>query len=285
MECLLKKNGLDLHMNYCSAVISERQVRRLSQQFEHVLGQICHLTEIIHRQRTTLESLRQPTTETERQMQQIWAQVLNHNQASIGIDYNFFHLGDDSIAAMQVVTEALKLGLRLAVSDIFRRPKLQDVAKKACESGWHFYGEEQLRNDSEVQVNGDTEQTKLSDDTNLEQSKSHWRRLLNGSSMTNLKPHGSYALAFGEGPCVTRHVPKTITQGTGFTFSTVLKAAWAYVLAKHLANDDVVFCSLTHGRGLLHAERLPRTGEFEHRPIGQIFVILIFSFSLQHILL
>ncbi|KAG0157832.1 hypothetical protein PDIDSM_5342 [Penicillium digitatum] len=86
--------------------------------------------------------------------------------------------------------------------------------------------------------------------TSLEQAKSHWRRLLNGSSMTNLKPHASHALTFGEGPCVTRHVPKSIAQGTGFTFSTVLKAAWAYVLAKHLANDDVVFCNLTHGRGL-----------------------------------
>ncbi|KAG0157831.1 hypothetical protein PDIDSM_1845 [Penicillium digitatum] len=109
MECLLNKNGLDLHMNYCSAVISEHQVRRLSQQFEHVLGQICHLTEIIHRQRTTLESLRQPTTETERQMQRIWAQVLNHDQALIGLDYNFFQLGGDSIAAMQVVTKLASL--------------------------------------------------------------------------------------------------------------------------------------------------------------------------------
>ncbi|RDH30162.1 hypothetical protein BDQ94DRAFT_173144 [Aspergillus welwitschiae] len=164
MECLLKKDGLDLHMNYCSTVISEHQVRRLSQQFEHVLGQICHLTMIIHRQRTTLESLRQPTTETERQMQRIWAQVLNLNQASIGLDYSFFQLGGDSIAAMEVVTEARKLGLKLAVSDIFRRPKLQDVAKKACDSGLQVYGEDQLMNDSEVQVNGGTEHTKLPDD-------------------------------------------------------------------------------------------------------------------------
>lgn len=83
-----------------------------------------------------------------------------------------------------------------------------------------------------------------------EAAQSYWRKLLQDSNMTYLKPRSSPTLTFGEGPCITRNIPQTVTQGTDFTFSTVLKAAWAYVLAKHTASDDVVFSNLTHGRGL-----------------------------------
>ncbi|KAF5014597.1 hypothetical protein F66182_14356 [Fusarium sp. NRRL 66182] len=85
---------------------------------------------------------------------------------------------------------------------------------------------------------------------NHEEAKTYWRRLLQGSSMTTLKPHASHTLSYGDGPCVTRHVPRIIAKSTGFTFSTILKAAWAYVLAMHVSNSDVVFCNLTHGRNL-----------------------------------
>lgn len=83
-----------------------------------------------------------------------------------------------------------------------------------------------------------------------ETAKSYWRELLRGSKMTYLKPRTSHTLIFGDGPCVVRNIPQIVTQETGFTFSTILKAAWAYVLAKNTTSDDVVFSNLTHGRGL-----------------------------------
>ena len=71
---------------------------------------------------------RQPTTQVERQMQTIWAQVLNIDPATIGLDDSFFQLGGDSIAAMKVVGEARKVGVELAVADIFRHPTLEHIA-------------------------------------------------------------------------------------------------------------------------------------------------------------
>lgn len=67
---------------------------------------------------------RKPTTAVERQMQKVWARVLNIEADTIGLDDRFFRLGGDSIAAMKVVGEARKVGIKLAVADIFRHNTL-----------------------------------------------------------------------------------------------------------------------------------------------------------------
>ena len=67
---------------------------------------------------------RRPNSMAERCMQKIWARILNMEPVLIGLDDNFFHLGGDSIAAIKVVGEARKFGIRLSVSDIFRHPTL-----------------------------------------------------------------------------------------------------------------------------------------------------------------
>lgn len=77
------------------------------------------------------ESKRQPTSEAERCLQEIWAAVLNIGVARIGLDDSFFHLGGDSIAAMKVVAEARKVGIGLTVADLFSHPRLQDVTKQS----------------------------------------------------------------------------------------------------------------------------------------------------------
>jgi hypothetical protein len=60
----------------------------------------------------------------------------------------------------------------------------------------------------------------------------------------------THELSYGEGPFVTKELPRTALLSSDFTYSTVLKAAWAYVLAQNCATDDIVFSSLTHGRSL-----------------------------------
>ena len=75
-------------------------------------------------------SKRQPNSMAEQCIQKIWAQVLNIGLATVGLDDNFFHLGGDSIAAMKVVGEARKVGVRLAVADIFRHPTVYDLVNQ-----------------------------------------------------------------------------------------------------------------------------------------------------------
>ncbi len=71
---------------------------------------------------------RPPSTETQRTMQRLWAQVLDIEPESIGVDDSFFRLRGDSIAAMKLVGEAGKVGIRLTVADTFRQPKLVDLS-------------------------------------------------------------------------------------------------------------------------------------------------------------
>lgn len=71
---------------------------------------------------------RRPTSDTERQMQAIWAKVLGIKPGMIGTDDSFIHLGGDSMSVMKLVSEARKAGFQLTVADIFRSPKLYEVA-------------------------------------------------------------------------------------------------------------------------------------------------------------
>ncbi|KAI1145254.1 acetyl-CoA synthetase-like protein [Nemania diffusa] len=75
---------------------------------------------------------RSPTTKIERRLQQIWAQVLQIDEKTIGLDDSFFQLGGHSITAMKVVAEARKIGIRLVVADIFQCEMLEDLA--SCKS-------------------------------------------------------------------------------------------------------------------------------------------------------
>ncbi|KAK2922803.1 Polyketide synthase, phosphopantetheine-binding domain [Fusarium oxysporum f. sp. vasinfectum] len=67
---------------------------------------------------------RQPSTQVERILQRLWAQVLNVNPETIGLDDSFFDLGGDSIIAMKLVAEARRLGVQLTVATIFQSPRL-----------------------------------------------------------------------------------------------------------------------------------------------------------------
>ncbi|TRX92219.1 hypothetical protein FHL15_006834 [Xylaria flabelliformis] len=70
----------------------------------------------------------QPSSETERQLQQIWSKVLKTEQGSIGLDTSFFQLGGDSITAMKVITEARRHGMYLTMEDIFRSDTIAGLA-------------------------------------------------------------------------------------------------------------------------------------------------------------
>lgn len=69
-----------------------------------------------------------PVTETEKTLQSLWAAVLKVALEKIGRHDHFLHLGGDSFMAMRLVGMATNTGLSLSVSDVFRHPKLADMA-------------------------------------------------------------------------------------------------------------------------------------------------------------
>lgn len=74
-----------------------------------------------------------PVTETEKQLQQLWAQVLGVNIDRVGLYDHFLHVGGDSVTAMRLVANAHGDGVPLTVSDVFQYPKLQDMAARIYE--------------------------------------------------------------------------------------------------------------------------------------------------------
>ncbi|EFY88504.1 nonribosomal peptide synthase, putative [Metarhizium acridum CQMa 102] len=75
--------------------------------------------------------IRQPVSEAQRLMLQVWAQVLKIEASTIGTDASFFHLGGSSISAMKVVAEAREIGMNLSVADIFRYPILHELVDQS----------------------------------------------------------------------------------------------------------------------------------------------------------
>lgn len=76
-----------------------------------------------------LRSSKRPTrTPEEKQLQELWAIVLDVDKNSIGADDNFLRVGGDSIAAMRLVACATRAGIALNVADALKWPILSDLA-------------------------------------------------------------------------------------------------------------------------------------------------------------
>lgn len=71
----------------------------------------------------------QQVAEAEDQIRSIWGDVLGIKPDTIGLGDSFFNVGGDSIAAMQLVVKAREAGVELTVKNVFRHPRLQDLAR------------------------------------------------------------------------------------------------------------------------------------------------------------
>ncbi|XXU81050.1 amino acid adenylation domain-containing protein [Sorangium sp. So ce1151] len=67
-----------------------------------------------------------PTTEAERILAEVWAEVLH--RAQVGVEDNFFELGGDSIVTLQVIARAAQRGLRLTPKLLFEHPTVAEAA-------------------------------------------------------------------------------------------------------------------------------------------------------------
>ncbi|KAK2758725.1 NRPS [Arachnomyces sp. PD_36] len=75
-------------------------------------------------------SKRLPGTETQRQLQKLFATVLQLPTAQIGLDDHFLRRGGDSVLAIKLVSSARDAGLSLTVADVFDYPRLVDLAER-----------------------------------------------------------------------------------------------------------------------------------------------------------
>ncbi|KAH8432008.1 uncharacterized protein LDX57_009655 [Aspergillus melleus] len=74
-------------------------------------------------------SRRMPTTTAEMRLQSMWADILHCPPEEIGAEDNFFHLGGDSIEAMNLTRRCRAEGFQLQVGDILGNLVLSDMAK------------------------------------------------------------------------------------------------------------------------------------------------------------
>jgi acyl carrier protein len=73
-----------------------------------------------------------PVTTLEKQLVEIWAQVLGIEQ--IGIYDNFFELGGDSILTIQIISKANKIGLKITPKQLFQYQTIAQLATVIGES-------------------------------------------------------------------------------------------------------------------------------------------------------
>ena len=72
---------------------------------------------------------RAPSTMAERRLQALWSLILGIEASSINTESNFLRIGGESIAAMRLVAAAREQQLSLTVADIFRTPRLCQLAQ------------------------------------------------------------------------------------------------------------------------------------------------------------
>lgn len=77
---------------------------------------------------------RPATTPMQRQLQKVWAKVMNIEPEKISRDDSFFRLGGDSIGAMKLVAAARMEGVTLTAMNVFKNPILSDMAKSCRRS-------------------------------------------------------------------------------------------------------------------------------------------------------
>ncbi|KAJ4290804.1 hypothetical protein N0V90_009999 [Kalmusia sp. IMI 367209] len=76
-------------------------------------------------------SQREPTTDMEIRLRELWAKILCLEPISISADDTFFQRGGDSILAMRLVAAAREVNIHLLVAHILQKPRLSDMASAA----------------------------------------------------------------------------------------------------------------------------------------------------------
>lgn len=87
------------------------------------------LEQIIAQDLFRVSGHRAVSSESEKLLSKLWSEMLKIDQDSISADDSFLRIGGDSLGAMRLVAAARKNGLAFSVADVFKFPKLCDLAK------------------------------------------------------------------------------------------------------------------------------------------------------------
>ncbi|KAG6075261.1 NRPS protein [Claviceps sp. LM78 group G4] len=91
--------------------------------------------ETLLRAKNGLDSGDLPKSNEEHRLQRIYSLILGISRDKVGMESDFFRLGGDSLQAMKLLALAAKEGLTdISYEDIFRYPRLKDLARKASRS-------------------------------------------------------------------------------------------------------------------------------------------------------
>ncbi|KAJ3201890.1 hypothetical protein HK099_002064, partial [Clydaea vesicula] len=75
----------------------------------------------------------EPATETEKQLAQIWSDLLKVEISKIGRQTSFFEIGGDSISAIQLVSKCKDVGLHISTTQVFNKATLSQISSlKSC---------------------------------------------------------------------------------------------------------------------------------------------------------
>ncbi|KJZ69526.1 hypothetical protein HIM_11088 [Hirsutella minnesotensis 3608] len=82
-----------------------------------------------------------PSSDEERILHELFAEVLKIPGSRLGIDDHFFRLGGDSLVAMHLAALAKDRGLDFSTTDIFQHPSVSSLAKRTrrCSNGVDHY--------------------------------------------------------------------------------------------------------------------------------------------------
>ncbi|KAK9718411.1 hypothetical protein K7432_005516 [Basidiobolus ranarum] len=73
------------------------------------------------------EAKKKPSTPLEEVLQEVWADVLNIERSLIGTDDSFYHLGGDSISAIQISSQCRQMGVKVSVQSILQHPTIHQL--------------------------------------------------------------------------------------------------------------------------------------------------------------
>ncbi|KAL2157846.1 hypothetical protein VTH06DRAFT_4898 [Thermothelomyces fergusii] len=182
---------------------------------------------------------RAPETPMEKQLQELWASVLNLPMESITADEDFFTQGGDSVGAMRLAAAARQRGIVLAVSSIFQSPKLSEMAERAT---W--------RDTGAAATNGGVCARNTAAEESVPASDAFWIEKLSAPGAAHFPqlPHPGHRVQATSQ--VTRSVRFTKTKGSSLTMSSFLRAAWGLVVSIYASSDDVVFGEILNGRDI-----------------------------------
>ena len=85
--------------------------------------------------RLATSSGHKPSTDMEKILADMWETVLSLEAGSVGMNAQFFRLGGDSIAAIQLVTAARSKGISLTVANVFRNATLAEMCNNIVLTG------------------------------------------------------------------------------------------------------------------------------------------------------